>query len=496
MSDSDRRHRRRVGDATQQHIDDLADGWKLPGSTAKPPLPARPVFDDEARSSVGRNAVAGELNVDNDVDLLAKTPIPGAQRPSLRRQSASSPPPRAPNPILPARLSSPENVAAARPVIEAQKSRDDDATELMTGLPAGLRAQRGDATVLLTERAAPSTVGLASVSNLPRKRGLFGDARYVFTVLSGVTAARGELTDVRKKLDRERSRRDHHILRIAREVAADPAITLPFVGDSRHKLAAIEEERARDAGIVAASETEIESIVRQGNAEAEADAAEVTRLETSLAQIGESLEPLAQKVSKVRKKADELASTLRALDEQLKRLHDRIDAGRGDPVSLRAQLASVRTERNAVAREQPHTTDKLEKLVPKLNQLKTKRDTTQAQLKAHREHDREQKRKTETALKELREQKAAKEKTVVEADRSRTDVLRSLGETLCIERPKQPALDLRDIDHHDVVIATLERQAMDLEDRVHGVDKAKLTRGLLLLLTACAIPIIVVLTLL
>lgn len=497
----DRRVAQRAESAPQGPIDDGADGWHTPGGSPgtprKPPLPRRPAIDGP-RSSVGQNATSGEL-VDEG-ELPEKTP-----RPARRVRDRTPPPrvkkpgPRSPNPILPTRTPQPLQALSdsPEPVVTAQKpGREEDATELMIDLPAGLRDVRGDATELMTDRAAPSMVGSPTAPTLPRERGVFGDVRYVYTVLNGVTEARGELSHVREKLEEERALRDDRLLQLAREAAADPALELPSVKQARDRLAGIEEERSRDAGILASVESESAQLTREHGEAHESRMAEIAEHEVQRAEIEQKLVPLEQRLAHAGKQGDELRSALDALDEQIRRLEAKIASGKGDATATQARLASMRAEREAVARDTPDPSRDANRAMPTIKRMRIQRDKVQAEIDGLRQRDQDSGARLEAALNELRQQKADKERAVHRADQARNDLLRGLGEKLCLERPERLSLLLRRVDHHDVQIATMERRAMELEDLVQGVDRSKLVRGLLILIAAAAIPVAVVIALL
>ncbi|MEM9491298.1 MAG: hypothetical protein AAGC55_19280, partial [Myxococcota bacterium] len=504
MSDTDRRNRRRAGDDTRQRIDDLADGWKLPASKSpnppsKPTKPMRPSArrrrTDGPRSSQGRNMVAGELSA--ETSLPERTPRPVVSRPGP--VSPGRPPPlpvRELNPILPARTPRPEfdrSRSPDAPVIVAQtRIRDDDSTELMTDLPAGLRAERGDATVLQTERAAPSSVGLPELDKLPRKRGLFGDIRYVFTVMHGVSAVRGELGEVRVQLDEERGRRDDQLLTMAGQAITDAALDSPVVRETRDRLAAIEEARCRMADALDAAEIDITARTRARNEAEQTVAGDLTALEARDARLAAELAPLEQRSARLERKVEELRGTLGALEEQLRRMQARVTAARGEATTMQAQLASLRAERDAVARDQPVITAERSKLAPQLARLRRERAQLRSQIDELRQKVSVAQAEADTAIAQLIGHRDRLQQDLLRAEQDRLATLRAMGEKLCLERPERLALKLRAVDHHDVIIATLERRALDLGDLVRGVDLSKLLRGLFMLIAAVALPFIAV----
>ncbi len=221
-----------MGDATRQRIDDLAEGWSVKdGEDAEQASPrAKPV---------------------------SAPPPPRAKRPSApppppgaKRTSAPPPPPR------PKRASAPPPAPRAKraSAVPPQPPEIDTVPTPKHDLVIGSADVPDDATVLQTPESMSFVVNEGQAGqvrqrpSLPRKRGIFGDIRYVFTAMFGIAGARRELAEVNAKLDRERDGRDDRLLQSMRDMIADPDVDTPLMERAREQLSTIEDQRSRKAG--------------------------------------------------------------------------------------------------------------------------------------------------------------------------------------------------------------------------------------------------------
>ena len=472
MSDSDRRDkdRRRVGDATRQRIDDLATGWGDAKSKAKV-SPEQPAGRRE--SPMGRVAPS-----EPDTVRMPKQPppLPVTQAEPVRRPSPPRPQP--PPPAAPAQEPF---------TIEASAQAHDATIETPPNLDDIIH--RADRTTV--QRDAPASGVVRDPVTLTRKRGLAGDMSYVFKALFGVAEARGELGRVAKGLETERAERTDRLKRIARQAVADSELELPAIDEARDQLAEIEERRSRQAGGVAAADAEVESLRHARAQESEQQVAEVKRLEEQLVAIVGKLQPLERDAQAARKKAAELRSALKGLDQKLKAIEAKMVKVKGpkaDPAAIEAELASLRAERESVARDEPAIAADLDELDPKIASLAASKRDTELEIETIRAADKDGQVRTEEIVAATEARKQVINRAVADLDKEREGALESLGERLCHERAASFAPRLRAIDEHDVSIATLERRAIELDELVSGVDKAKIARGvaMIVLLAAAA----------
>lgn len=325
---------------------------------------------------------------------------------------------------------------------------------------------------------------------LPRKRGLYGDVKYVFTVVFGVAGARRELTEVKTKLALERDHRDDYLLQAMREMIADPTIEVPLIARAREQLTRIEEDRSRKAGAAAAAEAEIESLLRARESERGENLATIHQHEDVSKQIADKLAPLERRVAVAHKKAAKLQAALQDLDDKVAAKKASLVTVKGpkiDPAAVEADIASLLAERSDVGGEEPAIAADLDELEPKIASLKVARKDARGEIDKTNKAEAEAEIRTEEKLAAVRARKAVEDRAVLEADRARDDALRLMGEQLWIERPETLSARLRPIDEHDATIATLERRALELRELLGGVDWAAVVRGVGLMLVGVSL---------
>ncbi len=497
MSASDDRDDRRVGDATRQRIEGLADGWNIP-KKKEDPARSKVAKESEPDSSADRGAT--------EKDEAPKRAARGESEPVLRAGSV---------PLGSASASRrPATEDASGLIIGVERA--DDAAEDAEEEPEAREEPSRGAGRLLTERvveaeevdegedptalqqlddeprrpAAPGT-HLRRPAALPRKRGLLGDVKYVFTAFFGVAGARRELAAVEKKISVERASRRDRLTHIAKHALADDSIELRAVAIAREKATRIEEIRSRHAGATAAADAKIERLERNRLDDSETIAAEISDLEAELKEIAERLAPLERTSNAAVKRAADLQVTLAALDEKIVNLEASAAGGkggrsqrvgaRGSPEAQQAALAAARAERAAVLDEEPEIAAELDDLNPRIANLNAAREDAEKKLAEARERDRDGTVRTDERVAAVRARKAVDERAVADADRALDEVLVALGEKLAMERPRQLGSRLRPVDEHDVSIATLERRALELGELVGGVNRAAIARGILVI---------------
>jgi len=500
-----RRDPRDMGDATRQRIEDLAEGWDVPaGTTDEPstpatPPPREPPEDDPVKAKPPKPPPARAKRASAPPPppparaKRTSAPPPPPPPPPPRAKRASAPPPPPPPAARPATppVEVNDTVPTPRQDITIDSSTDDKQDITIDSSAGG---DRDDKTVLQSSDAVSfinaneQKVGhLRKRPTLRRKRGPVGDVRYVFTALFGVAGARRELAEVNTKLDLERDGRDDRLLDAIRTMIADPDVDLPLIDKARESLTVIEEERSRKAGAAANAEAELESLVRARATEREEQLGTIKQREDEGKQISEKLAPLERQAAAVRKKADTLQASLRKLDDAMAAKKSSLVTVKGpkaDPAAVEADIASLRAERADIANEEPVLAAQLDELEPKIASLKVAGKDARAEIERINEAETEAKLRTEEKLAAVRARKAVEDRAVSEANRTRDDALRLLGEQLCIDRPEVAVKRLGAIDQHDIEIATLERQAVELQELVGGVDRAKLARGIGLMLLA------------
>src|SRR5690606_15637517 len=142
-------------------------------------------------------------------------------------------------------------------------------------------------------RAKQLTSGtLRRSAALRRKRGLYGDVRYVFTALLGVRRGRRELAELEHRQEVRATSRKRHLITLGRSAAGTDGFDHPALGRARETLAQIEDERAKHAGAVAASDAELDRVRRDRDTNTKAHAEAIAKADAELAELAKKLEPL------------------------------------------------------------------------------------------------------------------------------------------------------------------------------------------------------------
>jgi chromosome segregation ATPase len=322
-------------------------------------------------------------------------------------------------------------------------------------------------------------------TEVPGKRGFLGEIGYAISSAIALRNCRRELEWVEGQLKSEREERRERQMEVARQAIGDPTLDISVVLRAREVMAEIEDRRSRKAGAAAASESEIESVLAEREREATRYREQLAEVDKELADIARTLEPRERKLAEARRRAGELKGQLRVTDDRIKKVQAELISARGatsDPVEAEADLAALRAEREAIASEEPGLAERIAALEPEIAGLKASR----AELDARRDEMVEREKEAQVRIGEkiaaLRARKTVDDREVADVFRERNSALRELGETLHEERVPVLEPRLRGIDEHDAAIATLERRAIELKDKMLRVDHAAMWRGFTLLM--------------
>ena len=488
---SDGSRGRKVGDATMERIDDLAGGWAVKQDKTEPVdtieaeelLPAARGTGDVPKAAEGSDVIRPAAS-------SPPPPPPGRKKrptgppppPPGRKKRMTGPPPPPPGRAKPASRPPPEP-AAQPPIvagfIDSADDRDDEEATVhqppgaSPGEPSGRRRKIGTSTTG-TLRVLPS---------LPRRRGVLGDVLYVHTAVFGVAGSRRELAAVEKKLAAEKKERDRRLVELARVALADGELESTTLAGGRDALLDLEEKRSRRAGAIAAADEEIAALERDREEDRTRATRELAALKREIQAIEEKLEPLERKAQAARRKATRLRETLAELDRRIEREEASLpgQAARDRGAEVEANIASMRAEREEVAREEPVIAAELDDLEPAIASLTSARGDARARA-ARLEADEEAAVvRTAEKITAARARKAVEERARGELEREQEEALRGLGEKLNVERPLDLMPRLKPIEEHEVAIATLERRRVELGELVAGVDRWAFARGLLYL---------------
>jgi chromosome segregation ATPase len=321
-------------------------------------------------------------------------------------------------------------------------------------------------------------------TEIPHRRGPLGGMVYAIGAALSLRSCRRELDTVEDKLKKEREERRERLMELARQAIADPDVDASVVMRAREILVEIEDRRSRKAGAAAASESEIDSVRAERERTAAKHREEVADVDDEIATAAKELEPLERRLAEARRRAGALQGQLRMVDARIKRVESDLLASRavaGTPVELEADLAALRAERQAIAREQPELSDAIADLEPQIAGVKASRAELAARRDELVEMENASRLRFEERVAAIRARKAVDDREVADVARERNSALRELGEVLHGDRLAPLIPRLRGLDQHEEAIATLERRAIELKDKILRVDRATMWRGFALL---------------
>jgi len=464
--------------ATTPERDDATD--------VSPPPPSKPVASSEPRVTVPR----GEFESASSgaaTEVEAEKLRIAYEQSTLKRDAANA---------LLKIAEAPETVVKPQPVevllSETAEMLRSDPTKLES--PETNKFERGDPTLGPNDPtiASTATLSLASTGTLRaqaalrRKRGLAGDVKYVLTVMFGVRKARQELTALEAKQALRQQSRRRHLITLGRAAATLDGFDHPARGPACEALISVEDERSQHAAAVTAADAELQRVRRDREAKAKQHAEEHAKLDTELADLAKKLEPLDKEVATIGKRADDLKQALRKLDIKIANteMSQHSVAGARERAAIQAEIATFKADRVAVQRDEPKLASELDALNPRIAAL----DARRAEIK---------RRKTEIDSEELEDQRrcdellaaiGAKRKVVdraaSDAETLRDKILFDLGDRLYVDHPADLAPQLSPIDVIDVELGTGDRRQMELKEILSSVDRAKLGRGIAVVVAA------------
>jgi hypothetical protein len=348
-------------------------------------------------------------------------------------------------------------------MIDSTHQRSDE-TELRAAGP-----QVADAGIAATLRHAPS---------LPRRRGLWGDLRYVFTAWRGGRRARRELAALElEQIEREKTRR-RHLTTIGRAAATSAELDQTQIRRTRDNLVVVDQERSTHASQVGSSDVEMEAVRRDRASKALAHRDEVEALELEQAQLLQKLEPMQRESAAARRRATDLRNALSKLDGRIRN----VEAGRGkwaDSAAQAAELAAVRAERQMVARDEPIIAAQLDSLVPRIASIEATRERLRRKVIERKEEEEEDRKRSDELLSAIGAKRRVVERATGDAEKARERMLSELGERLYVDRPANLSAHLAPIDSLDLELGAAQRRMMDLREILASVDRWKVARGLI-----------------
>ena len=357
--------------------------------------------------------------------------------------------------------------------------------------------QDQDAIPDATEIQAPSTRmkqhsggTLRPSAALRRKRGLYGDVRYVFTALFGVRRSKQELAELEHRQSLRQTSRRRHLVTLGRTAVITDTFDHPALGKAREELQAIEDERSRHAGAVSASDAELERVRRDREAKAMAYAETLAAIDAELAELAKKIEPLEKAATAAKKRGQELRESLQRIDKKIaetEALFMSVKAEKLDKSALQADIVTLKADRNAVLRDEPQIAAELDALDPRIAAMEATRAELRRKRVEHEKAETEDHRRTSELLEAIGAKRKVVERAAADAETARDTALFMLGERLYVDRPKILTAQLAPIDTIDLEVGEGDRRIMELREIMSNVDKAKLARGIAMVVVALGV---------
>ena len=233
------------------------------------------------------------------------------------------------------------------------------------------------------------------------------------------------------------------------------------------------------AGAVAAADAELARINRDRDAKAKQHTTELAAIAAELADLGKKLEPLEKAAAAAKKRASELRDALASLDKKIAATEASLVSVKGDkdPAAIQAELATLRADRVAVARDEPVIAEELDEITPRIAALDAARVDARARQTSRESAEADDKRRTAEVLDAIGAKRKVVERAASEAEASRDQALFDLADRLSVDRPAHLAAQLAPIDQIDLELGEADRRAMELKEIVSSVDRMKLARG-------------------
>nr|MBA3461772.1 hypothetical protein [Deltaproteobacteria bacterium] len=366
----------------------------------------------------------------------------------------------------------------------AQHGRDDP-----TSIdPQTQKFERGDPTNIgrpdITLGSTPPVAKqgrLRTVAQLRRQRGLMGDVRYVSTALFGVRRARKELVELEAKQVTRQAERRRYLVTLGRTAITSEGFDHPALGPAREQLGTVEDERARHQGQVVASDQELTRVKRDRDEAAKQHVKTLASIDAELAELVKRLEPLKKEQTAAAKRGAELRESLRHVERKIAETTSSLVSVKGpkqDPAAIQAELATLKADKVAVQRDEPKIAQELDALSPRIAALESK--LTEATKKRGElvKAEEDDQRRAEELLVAIGAKRKVMDRAAGDAEVVRDKILFELGERLYVDRPDDYAPQMSPIDSIDVELGEADRRVMELREIMGSIDKAKLWRGI------------------
>ena len=359
-------------------------------------------------------------------------------------------------------------------------SIDSSTSKFERGDPTSLG--RPDATQASTPPAGVHTAAgrLRTVAQLRRQRGLFGDVRYVSTALFGVRRARQEVIDLEAKQTTRQAERRRYLVTLGR-TAVTSDFDHPALGIARDQLSGVEDERSRHHGQVVAADRELQRVKRDREVAAKQFATDLSAVDAELAEVGKRLEPLLKDQVAVTKRGAAQRELLRTVERKIADTTASLVSVKGpkqDPAAIQAELATLKADKVAVQRDEPKIAQELDALNPRIAALESKHTDSQKRRADLVQREEDDQRRAEELLAAIGAKRKVMDRAAGDAEVLRDKILFELGERLYVDRPDDLGPQMSPIDSIDVELGEADRRVMELREILSSIDKAKLWRGI------------------
>jgi chromosome segregation ATPase len=296
-----------------------------------------------------------------------------------------------------------------------------------------------------------------------------------------VRASRQEMAELAHRQELRQASRKRHLITLGRTAVITDAFDHAAMGKAREQLQAIEDERSKHAGAVAASDAELERVRRDREAKQKQYIADVAAADKELAELTKKLEPLEKEATGARKRAAELRESLRRIDRKIaetEALFTSVKGEKMDKAQIEADLATHKADRQSVLRDEPVIAAELDGLEPRIAAIDANRGELRKKRAELDKAENEDQRRTMELLEAIAAKRKVVERAHADAETARDAALFQLGDQLYVDRPKTLNAQLAPIDQIDLELGEDDRRMMELREILSNVDKAKLARGL------------------
>jgi hypothetical protein len=361
--------------------------------------------------------------------------------------------------------------------------------------------ERGDPTNVgrddATEIEPPSSLHktnrggtLRSASMLRRKRGIAGDVKYVFTALFGVRQARKELGVLEDRQALRQTSRKRHLVTLGRTAVTADSFDHPALGKARESLQAVEDERSKHAGAVAAADAELDRVRRDRETKSKAYATDMAATQAELAELAKKLEPLEKDAAAARRRAADLKDQLRKVAKKIADTEALLDSVKGeklDRAGIQAEIASLKADQKSVQSDEPTIAAELDALDPRIAAIKAARTEADKKRSELEKSELEDQRRTTELFEAIGSKRKVVERAAAEAEAARDRVLFELGERLYVDNPPILGAQRAPVDQIDLELGETDRRIMELREILSNIDRPKILRGALMIFLGVAV---------